>query len=80
VAALDDLKALYDALASMLLTDALAEKTTVEAGGTIRVTYSAGGRAVQWTGSREKALKEMKDIRGLIQSEEIPEANVRLWS
>lgn len=76
MAYLADLKSFRDALMSALATDMLAEKATVEAGGTIRVSYSAGGKSVSWTGSKKDALEAVKTAGELIRMEEIPAGSI----
>jgi hypothetical protein len=80
VALLDDLKAARDNLAAELRNETARRVALTAAGNPPPTTYSFAGRSLDWNGWLKAVRAEIQSLATMIAAEEIPEANVRVWS
>lgn len=76
---LANLKAARGAFAATLANEALRELALTDAGHPMLVTYSAGGRSFQWTGSWEAAVRRFEQLNLLITRLEYVETSIRAF-
>lgn len=80
MALLDDLKAARDNLAAELRNETARRVALTAAGNPPPTTYSFAGRSLDWNGWLRAVRSEIQSLATMIAAEEIPEANVRVWS
>jgi hypothetical protein len=80
MAALDDLITARDAMCRVLALESGRRQTNSEAGNPIQVTYSVGGKTVNWTGSLKDLIESIKELNELIAAMDLYEEHQVLYS